>query len=614
MKSHWSVFAALAVLALPPETAHGVSPEALADAARVEFEWGVRIPLRDGVHLNATVYRPRDAAGPQPCIFTLTPYISQSYHDRGMYFAAHGYPFLTVDVRGRGNSEGTFRPLIQEAHDGYDVVEWLARQPYCNGKVTMWGGSYAGYDQWATAKEFPPHLATIVPVASPYAGIDFPGRTNIFYPYDVEWLTLVSGRASQSAIFADDAFWITAFRRWYESGAPFRRLDAMVGNVSPVFQEWLSHPDGDAYWDSYNPTADEYARLEIPLLTITGIYDGDQLGALEHYRRHMKNGSAAGRARHYLVIGPWDHAGTRTPKAQFGGLKFGPASLVDLGKLHLDWYGWTMQEGAKPKFLQQPVAYYVTGAEKWRYAESLEAVTAESRPFFLDSDGDSARDVFDSGSLKTGLHGSGDADRYVYDPRDTSAAALEVTADPDSLVDQRMLYAAGPRLVYHSAPFEKDTEISGFFRFAAWIALDQADTDFFVAVYEVTADASVLPLAADAMRARYRDGLRTQQLIADRTAHRYEFDHFTFAARLLRKGSRLRLVLAAGNSIYTQRNSNAGGVVAEESIGDARPVLVKLYHDRRRPSALYVPIASAEPAAAPPPDASVNGAAVGATR
>src|ERR1700687_5991479 len=142
MKFHWSVFAALAVLAMLPEMAHGVSPEALADAARVEFEWGVKIPLRDGVHLNATVYRPRDAAGPQPCIFTLTPYISQSYHDRGMYFAAHGYPFLTVDVRGRGNSEGSFRPLIQEAKDGYDVVEWLAKQPYCNGKISMWGGSY----------------------------------------------------------------------------------------------------------------------------------------------------------------------------------------------------------------------------------------------------------------------------------------------------------------------------------------------------------------------------------------------------------------------------------------------------------------------------------------
>jgi predicted acyl esterase len=92
------------------------------DPAKVKWQWGVKIPLRDGVKLNATVYTPREQKEPAPCVFTLTPYISQSYHDRGVYFASHGYPFLTVDVRGRGNSEGQFRPLIQEAQDGHDVV------------------------------------------------------------------------------------------------------------------------------------------------------------------------------------------------------------------------------------------------------------------------------------------------------------------------------------------------------------------------------------------------------------------------------------------------------------------------------------------------------------
>jgi uncharacterized protein len=108
-------------------------------------QWGVKIPLRDGVRLNATLYKPARLKEPRPCLFTLTPYVSDNNHDRGMYFAAHGYPFLTVDVRGRGNSEGSFRPLIQEAKDGYEVVEWLAKRPYCNGKISMSGGSYAGY-------------------------------------------------------------------------------------------------------------------------------------------------------------------------------------------------------------------------------------------------------------------------------------------------------------------------------------------------------------------------------------------------------------------------------------------------------------------------------------
>ena len=198
--------------------------------------------LRDGVELQATLYRPQGQREGLPCILSLTPYIAQIYHDRGMYFAAHGYVFASVDVRGRGNSGGEFTPLLQEANDGYDVIEWLAKQSYCNGKITMWGGSYGGYDQWATAKEKPPHLATIVPVAAVMPGLDFPMRGNIFYPYDMQWLTFVSGKAGQDKIFGDSSFWSAMFRRWYEAHAPFAELDTWIGNPSPIFQTWIAHP------------------------------------------------------------------------------------------------------------------------------------------------------------------------------------------------------------------------------------------------------------------------------------------------------------------------------------------------------------------------------------
>ena len=344
--------AAAVLLSSAASVAGAVTADALAQAAKVDWQWGVKIPLRDGIHLNATVYRPAGQKEPRPCLFTLTPYIGESYHDRGMYFAAHGYPFLTVDVRGRGNSEGSFRPMIQEAKDGYDIVEWLAKQPYCNGKISMWGGSYAGYDQWATAKEFPPppgdhRSGRIARGRSRFPG----GGDNVPYPYDVQWLTFTSGHTGQARLFADDSFWVGAFRRWNESGSSFRALDAFVGNPSAIFQEWVGHPDQDDYWDAYNPTAKQYAQLQLPILTITGMYDDDQPGALAHYRRYMQAASAEGRARHYLVIGPWDHPGTRTPKQEFLGPKFGPASLVDLPQLHLDWYRYTMESGPKPEFL-----------------------------------------------------------------------------------------------------------------------------------------------------------------------------------------------------------------------------------------------------------------------
>src|SRR5689334_14389272 len=271
----------------------------------IDFRWGVKIPLRDGTRLNATLYLPAVQSATAPCVCTLTPYISDSYHDRGMYFAAHGMPFAIVDVRGRGNSEGRFQPLIQVVRYGHDVIEWLAKQSFCNGKVAMWGGSYAGYVQWAAAKEFPPHLAAIAPAAAPCIGVDFPMRNNIFYPHVIRWLTYTAGRALQTRLFNDDAFWSGLYRSWYESGRPFRELDSIGGHPSPVFQEWLDHPEPDEYWDAYNPTDEQYSRLDIPILSITGIYDDDQPGALEHYKRHIRHAGPAASARHALIVGPW---------------------------------------------------------------------------------------------------------------------------------------------------------------------------------------------------------------------------------------------------------------------------------------------------------------------
>lgn len=586
--------AALAMPVLAPAAPDATPP----GTGNVDLEWEVRVPLRDGTTLGATIYHPSGAHDPRPCVFTLTPYVRDSYHDRGLYFARHGIPFVTVDARGRGTSGGTFRPLIQEAADGYDVVEWLARQPYCNGKVAMWGGSYAGYDQWVTAAGRPPHLATIVPVASPTAGVDFPARNNTFAPYDMQWLTFTSGKAVQQHLFEDDAYWRTANLRFLESGAAFRALDRVLGNPSATYQEWLAHPDLDAYWDSYNPTAAQYAALTLPILTITGMYDDDQPGAIAHYERYMQAASPAGRARHYLVIGPWDHPGTRTPKAEFLGLKFGPASLVDLPQLHLDWYRYAMEGGPLPSFLRKPVAYYVSGAEQWRYADTLESVTARSEAFYLDSRGDEANDLYHAGSLVASGPARGAPDAYHDDPRDLARARVEAGIDTDSILDQRSLLANPAKLVYLSAPFTRDEELSGFFRLEAWLAIDQADTDFVVTVSEVAADGTILRLSSDVQRARYRESLRAPKPVTTREPLRYDFSRFTFASRLVRQGSRLMVCIAAANSLFDQRNYNTGGTVADETRADARPVTVRLYHDAKHRSALYVPYATPAPVAA----------------
>jgi putative CocE/NonD family hydrolase len=565
------------------------------DSSRIELHWGLRIPLRDGIHLNATLYLPGDHLAPAPCILTVTPYISDTFHDRGVYFAARGLPVVIVDVRGRGNSEGAFRPRVQEADDGYDVIEWLARQPWCNGKVAMWGGSYAGYAQWAAAKEGPPHLATIAPVAAPFSGVDSPMRNNIFFPERMQWLTLTAGHALQWQIYSDSVLWSASFRRWHESGRPFRELDAAIGHPSALFQEWLAHPEPDEYWDAHNPTSEQYARLEIPILSITGLYDDDQPGTLEHYRRHVRNTSPQARTLHYLIVGPWDHAGTRTPVPEFGGLKVGPAGLLDLPKLHREWYAWTMQNGPKPAFLQKNVAYYVTGAEQWRYADTLEAITPHHEPYFLDSTG-SANDVYVSGSLGP-APGAGAPDSYTFDPREAQGPEVEAEAHVDrrSLTDQSVTLALGGRqLVYHSAPLKTDVEISGFFKLTVWIAIDCPDTDLYVSVHDIGLDGVSIRLSADAIRARYRAGLRNPKPICTREPLRYDFDSFAFASREVKRGHRLRLIIAPMGRLietsFAQKNYNNGGVASDESAMVGRAVTIRLFHDDAHPSALYVPL------------------------
>ena len=557
------------------------------------IRWGVRIPLRDGVELNATVYLPRVQRVPEACVVTLTPYVADTFHDQAMYFATRGCPFAVVDVRGRGNSAGQFRPLIQESADAFDVVEWLASQPYCNGKVAMWGGSYAGYVQWAAAKELPPHLCTLVPVASPFPGTDFPMRSNIFYPYLIRWLTYTSGGTLQSRIFNDDNFWSDLNCEWIRSGDSFRDIDNRLGGSLPIFREWLSHPEPDAYWDSHNPTPEQYKRLELPILTITGCYDDDQLGALEHYRLHISQGEECAH-RHFLVIGPWDHEGTRTPRNEVGGINLGPASLVDLPALHLQWYRWVMGTGIRPTFLRKRVAYYVMGTEKWRYADSLSAVTSRLEAFYLDSRGTANR-ISGRGCLKL-LPGSGPPDSYCYDPRDTSGPeiAAEARRDGRSLIDEGLLAALDGRvLVYDGAPMSQDIEISGFFELTAWISIDCPDTDFYVSVYEVSPSRGVIRLTTDAMRARYRHGLRKPRLITTDAPLRYSFRAFTFVSRQVERGHWLRLVIAPVGpfmeATFAERNYNGGGIVSAETRNDGKAVIATLFHDQEYPSVLHVP-------------------------
>jgi len=570
-----------------------------ADPA-VELTWAARVPMRDGVHLSATVYHPAAPDGPVPVIACLTPYVADTYHEAACYFAEHGYAFALVDVRGRGNSGGAFVPFEGDGRDGYDLVEWLAAQPWCNGRVGLWGGSYDGFTQWATAAEFPPHLEAIAPASPVYPGLTFPNYKNIGNPAIVSWLALTSGATDNWRLYNDMAFWARQLRRYHVQRVPFRRLDTLLGFPSAIFQTWVDHAALDRYWADLAPSSDEFTRLDLPILSITGYYDEGQLSPLTYYRQHAEHAPPAAVADHVLLIGPWDHAGTASPALDLGGLTFRDESQLDLDAVHLGFYDWALRDGERPDYLSRRLAYYVVGTGEWKHADALAQTHDRSLLLHLDSEGGRARDVFRSGVLTPSPPRLSAADAFVSDPLDTTGLEPESEIFDESwLTNQwRALSLDGNGVVYHSQAFEEPVEVAGITRLVAWISMDVPDADLGAYLYEVTASGRSVLLARDVMRARYRQSLWRPVAVEPGQRERYVFE-FPFFARELARGSRLRLLVTGLNSLWWERNYNAGGTVADEGAAQARTAHVTLHHDARSASYLEVPVASRRPAASP---------------
>ena len=320
----------------------------------------------------------------------------------------------------------------------------------------MWGGSYAGYDQWATAKELPPHLATIVPAAAAHPGVDFPMRNNIFVSIpDMQWLTFTSGRASQDRIFGDSDFWaVEVPPRGSRRARAFQQLDRLVGNPSPLFQEWIEHPDR-----TRTGTATTRRPSSTRKIAAADPHDHRQLR-----RRSARRAGVLSRAsepqrptrsrRHYLIIGPWDHAGTRTPQAEFGGLKFGQASLVDLPKLHLDWYA--LDDAGR-----REAGVPAEGGRVLRHGRGEVALCGHARcrdcaPAALLSRVErQADDVFASGALRRARR----AKARRISTCTTRAMSVVLKSKSETSTRHRssisaLVHAArGKQLVYHTAPF-----------------------------------------------------------------------------------------------------------------------------------------------------------------
>jgi hypothetical protein len=546
-----------------------------------------RVPMRDGVELSADVFLPPDGDGPWPVILQRTPYDNTSplWMNIAVYFAGHGYAFVSQDVRGRGDSDGHFEPLLNESQDGYDTIEWIAAQPWCTGKVGMMGGSYGGLVQWAAAKERPPHLTALASTASPGRWMEeIPWRFGTFMPYWMWWLNLTGGRTLQQPIFQNTQ--VPDWPRIY-THRPLRDLDVALGRTNTYWRTWLEHQTFDEYWQRGSMIG-HFDKVDLPVLHITGWFDGDQWGELFLWKGMQAESPA--KDRQWLLCGPWDHAGTRTPKQQIGGRDFGPDALTDINAVHLRFFDRWLKDVPNGQDADTPVRIFTMGRNEWRDEQQWPPSGIVTTPFYFHSGG-AANTLGGDGVLTTSApEGDEPPDTYVYNPEDATPSVPDFSALPFGEVplDRRWRLRRDDVLVYTSAPLDADLEITGHPFVKLYAESDCIDTDWHVALHEVFPDGKSEELTSGCLRAAYRGGLYAQpEPIEPGTVYEYTIELMA-TSNLFRKGHRIRVVVASADFPSVARNPNTNARTGDDEVMMVATNTVR--HSAAHPSHLLAPV------------------------
>ncbi|HKB69647.1 MAG TPA: CocE/NonD family hydrolase [Thermoanaerobaculia bacterium] len=611
------VLAAAPTLALPPEGPPGSVREPIRMAAPAmsakpvgpgyDIEMSRMIPMRDGVELEAWIFKPSNLKGKAPAMLELTQYdIDGGFGGGFATFVRRGYVFVQVLVRGRGRSGGVKSDSLglQVGRDGYDVVEWIAAQPWSDGHVVMYGASFFGMTQWRTAAQNPPHLGAIAPYVSIYPGWDVPNTNGIPQAFSAVIMGLTSGRQLNTGFLANRGYWAGKMLEEYAAYRPFRELDDAVGIAQDdwwmvdergkklsFMKMWLDHVGDRTFNLAAEPKVSDYAAMHFPILSATGYFDDDQPGALRYYRGHIAHAPAAAVAKHYLIIGPWDHLGTHHPVKEIEGLAIPDAAVIDMNKLRADWYDYALGRGPRPALLHDRVTYFMLGADEWRYAKTLEAASSgKDLTFFLDAPEGTPEDVFHSGSLARKPPGAEPPAVVVSDPHELPELEVVRYARDENLTSQFRDFQKRA-IVFHSEPFPQDVEVAGQMRLNLKIQADAPDFDLWAQVLMVLPDGSTVQLGEDIRRARFRDDPFKQELLRPDQIAEIPFE-FRWMARRIPAGARLRLTIAPLNSPAYQKNYNTGGRIGYEKLEDARIARIKVFHDGQRASRLVLPLAA----------------------
>ncbi|WP_414661196.1 CocE/NonD family hydrolase [Horticoccus sp. 23ND18S-11] len=518
-------------------------------------ETHVMIPMRDGTRLSAYVYSP-SGDGRWPVIFEqrYAPVTGTASRRELAALAAHGYVAARVNFRGSQESEGEWRGYRALGwggqQDGYDLVEWFARQPWSNGRIGTFGGSQGGFAQNFLAVTQPPHLVC-------------------------QYMTDTG---------------LSLFHEGYRLGGAakperFKKMDAVARDPADnraLLAEWFRHPHYDDYWRAEDCTL-HFPRMDVPCFTIGSWYDFMSVGSIESFIGRQHRGGANSRGRQQLVLGPWLHGGI--PKSNvIGEMKYPENARFDTAAHQLRWFDHFLKGVDNGVEREPAVRYYVMGAvgepgapgNVWRTAPDW-PVAAQPTPYFLHAGGRLDRRAPDAETSTTA---------YRSDPR--RPMELPFAAFPGAR-DARAFEAQAEVRTFTTEPLVEPVEWTGRVRAELYVASTARDTDFIVRVSDVYPDGRSILIMDYVRRARYRDSWEQETLLEPGRVYRVGFDVGSLS-QIFNRGHRIRITVASTGAPFYEPNPQTGEPIAPDLPANAVAATNTIHHERARASHVIAPV------------------------
>jgi putative CocE/NonD family hydrolase len=548
--------------------------------------------MRDGTVLYADVYLP-PGDGPFPTLLERTPYSKDNSPEVRVgattFFPAHGYALVLQDVRGRFKSGGKFIPFHDDGwgpnRDGYDTVEWLATQPWCNGKIGTVGGSYSGATQYRLAPTRPPHLRAMYARESSA-------------DYHREWVYR-GGAFEQAFMLAWTMQWAYNNLAALASGAEYERRKGILEKALEEIESWqrhlplhpnpllegledwyndyLAHPDDGPYWWQWNIET-QYHEIDTPIFHLGGWFDIFLNGTIKNFTgMRAKARSPEARQGQRLLVGPWIHGPWNLATSVQGEVDFGPEAVRDFNEIRLPWFDYWLKGIENGVLEEPPVQLFVMGENRWRTAAEYPPANTHYTSWYLRQDGHLAQ---------TAPTGAEPADSYLYDPEDPVPTLGGCTLNiPGGPFDQRPI--EGRCLVYTSEPLPHDLTIIGNVKCILHAMSSAPDTDWVVRLTDVHPDGFSRLLCDGILRARYRNDGAKPELLIPHQVYEFVVDLWD-TANTFKAGHRVRVALTSSSFPRFDRNLNTGGIFGTEAKGQV--AINTIFHDAMRPSRIILPV------------------------